>query len=495
MSRSLPYYPSLENLKKQAKDLLAAHRRGDGEACKVLRNLHRFCNAADGEILEADLSLHDAQFALAMEYGFESWAALKRQVHDIRQSEHEQWAEGQGLWLAGVKSFPNDDSQLSHMRAVRCVLQYHGAEIDWNWLLGACGEAFCYYYHPDGTFLSQHVHSWDVGAAALAAYGCEGRWHAVRGADVSETLGLIESEIRAGRPVISPGIAPTPDGVHSRCNYWYVVSGIDLEARKVALAGAGDRVRRTPLPHGDDPNPEGPHPRWFGICRTFDGMGGHYGPPGADNPVLLVRPGAGAPDELTVARRALARAVGLGRETSVTATYGWGAGTYLSGLAAMRRLRDDLDTAPGDGIEEFARLYPAKGDPFHGLSDELAFMDLLAQRRRVAAGFCTQLAAKAPAARKSLSAAADRYGIVAERAQQVFEVRYGRDEAARARIQEMIDTGRSGRGPEWEDYWRNADAALASRANRRRMAQLVAEALEHETAALKEIEAAVGLLD
>ena len=37
--------------------------------------------------------------------------------------------------------------------------------------MAGSGEAFCYYYHPDGTFLSAMVHSYDVMNAALGLYG------------------------------------------------------------------------------------------------------------------------------------------------------------------------------------------------------------------------------------------------------------------------------------------------------------------------------------
>jgi len=80
MSKSLPANASFEQLKKQAKDVLHAHGRKDASACAVLRNLNRFKEAADVAILDAEVGLHDAQFALAMEYGFKSWADLKARV-------------------------------------------------------------------------------------------------------------------------------------------------------------------------------------------------------------------------------------------------------------------------------------------------------------------------------------------------------------------------------------------------------------------------------
>ena len=83
MSRSLPAKPSLENLKKQAKDLLKAHKKGDADACKTLRLLHRFAKTSDEDTLAADVALHEAQYALAMDYGFENWAELKAFVESL----------------------------------------------------------------------------------------------------------------------------------------------------------------------------------------------------------------------------------------------------------------------------------------------------------------------------------------------------------------------------------------------------------------------------
>jgi len=80
MSPQLPASPSLEQLRKQAKSLLKAHRRRDPSACGVLRRLRQFADRSDDEILDAPLKLDDVQFALAMDYGLKSWAALKAHV-------------------------------------------------------------------------------------------------------------------------------------------------------------------------------------------------------------------------------------------------------------------------------------------------------------------------------------------------------------------------------------------------------------------------------
>jgi hypothetical protein len=73
----LPARPSLEQLRKQAKELLRDYRAGDTAAARrVRRQIPRLANATSPE----ELALADAQFVLAREYGFESWAALARHV-------------------------------------------------------------------------------------------------------------------------------------------------------------------------------------------------------------------------------------------------------------------------------------------------------------------------------------------------------------------------------------------------------------------------------
>lgn len=71
----LPERPSLEQLRKQARELLQQLRRGDPSATARLR---QYKTTVDDPILA------DAQFAIAREYGFESWPRL---VHHIQSSQ------------------------------------------------------------------------------------------------------------------------------------------------------------------------------------------------------------------------------------------------------------------------------------------------------------------------------------------------------------------------------------------------------------------------
>lgn len=79
--RKLPSKPNLDHLRYQAKDLLKAHAVRSPEVAQRLREFHpRFDRATDAAIFDEQLSLSDAQLAIAREYGFSSWARLKKHI-------------------------------------------------------------------------------------------------------------------------------------------------------------------------------------------------------------------------------------------------------------------------------------------------------------------------------------------------------------------------------------------------------------------------------
>jgi hypothetical protein len=79
--RQFPSKPDLDHLKHQAKDLLKLHAARDRGVAQRIREFNpRFSGATDAEIFDATLRLSDAQFMIAREYGFKSWARLKAHV-------------------------------------------------------------------------------------------------------------------------------------------------------------------------------------------------------------------------------------------------------------------------------------------------------------------------------------------------------------------------------------------------------------------------------
>jgi len=77
--KSLPSKPNLDFLKKQSKKLRALHRNNDLSSCSRIKHFDTSFNEMnDDEIFTSKFSIIDAQRVIAREYGFSSWAKLKR---------------------------------------------------------------------------------------------------------------------------------------------------------------------------------------------------------------------------------------------------------------------------------------------------------------------------------------------------------------------------------------------------------------------------------
>jgi ankyrin repeat protein len=68
--------PDLDQLKRQARELLEAYRASSPEAVAEVNTYHRTATPES-------FALHDAQFVLARSYGFESWPKLKAAVDGV----------------------------------------------------------------------------------------------------------------------------------------------------------------------------------------------------------------------------------------------------------------------------------------------------------------------------------------------------------------------------------------------------------------------------
>jgi ankyrin repeat protein len=85
--------PDLDQLKRQAKELLEAYRASSPEALAEVTAYHR---AATPETF----ALHDAQFVLARSYGFESWPKLKAAVDGVTADKLHEAAESGNIQTA-----------------------------------------------------------------------------------------------------------------------------------------------------------------------------------------------------------------------------------------------------------------------------------------------------------------------------------------------------------------------------------------------------------
>src|SRR5437773_7029552 len=75
-TRTLREHPALDQLKRQAKELLDAFRAGESDA---VAEVYRHYRGAD----PTTFAPHDAQLVIARAYGFDSWPKLKAYVDGV----------------------------------------------------------------------------------------------------------------------------------------------------------------------------------------------------------------------------------------------------------------------------------------------------------------------------------------------------------------------------------------------------------------------------
>ena len=108
-SSFLPARPSLEQLRKRAKELLRALRGGDPAVVDRIRA--HLPNASAHPI-----SLADAQFVIAREYGFPSWAKLKRHVQSVQQpGDFDEAIWGRDTWSFLVAVYEGREQNVREM--------------------------------------------------------------------------------------------------------------------------------------------------------------------------------------------------------------------------------------------------------------------------------------------------------------------------------------------------------------------------------------------
>lgn len=91
-SRDLPIHPSLEQYRKQAKELLKACRSGDSEALKRIREHSGLFSHKSAAVSVRSFKLSDAQFVIAREHGFENWRKFSDHIQSVTATDRS--AEG-----------------------------------------------------------------------------------------------------------------------------------------------------------------------------------------------------------------------------------------------------------------------------------------------------------------------------------------------------------------------------------------------------------------
>jgi ankyrin repeat protein len=85
-AKQVPARPSLEQYRKQAKDLFKARKSPEG--ARRLKKFHpRLTKLTDDEITNAELSLADAQRVIAREHAFESWPKFVKHIEELVRAD------------------------------------------------------------------------------------------------------------------------------------------------------------------------------------------------------------------------------------------------------------------------------------------------------------------------------------------------------------------------------------------------------------------------
>ena len=440
MTLLLPPRPNLDQLKKQAKELLKAHRARDPSACPMLRSLHRFQGRDDKYLLAAEISLHEAQLALAMEYGFENWAGLKAHVVPAERKLPSIQRDSGRVWIENVLEAPVGSGRNRQLLGLRSLLHSRGIGAELDELLAYGGNAFA----------SSHPERWheatrlavptDFMLNAATAFGCELRWHFTPFCKSMEeyesltqaALSEIKGHVDEGYPVLVGGV--TERG----CNTWSIVVGYDTSKPQLGHVGLGRGIR------------------WMGIrgvafpCNAEEGLDKHWNaqvqvPRHGAYTLWLVNPfvtldASHAVDRRRRIVRTLRLAVDLFHHVPKppdrvdTANYWFGQDAFEHAACDYETvtLGQVLDTSPREAA---CRLQM--------LCDQVAW---LRDGRRAAAAFCRQGAAEGVLEPAMLAEAADQYERVAqsvdqelhdlpqasfEEAQHWYEVEFHRSGAAR----------------------------------------------------------------
>jgi len=169
MARILPPEPHPDHLRNEAKALLKAHDAGDAATCKTFRLVHRFKDSADEQVLKSEISLSEAQFALAMDYGFESWEALIHEVERHRSVPDDKQPRPGAFLIKNPPASKPDTNTPVH--GVVMSLTHSGCRYDHTTAMGDSGIAFILQADALHTAWGRPVKQLDIGWWPLDSWG------------------------------------------------------------------------------------------------------------------------------------------------------------------------------------------------------------------------------------------------------------------------------------------------------------------------------------
>jgi hypothetical protein len=110
-AKQLPPRPNLDQLKRQAKDLLQSARRHEPGARARFRALPALATAPEETLERATLALHDAQSVIAREHGFDSWKALRERVEELTLDSRQRSPSSSKQRRTDAATVPNGSSR------------------------------------------------------------------------------------------------------------------------------------------------------------------------------------------------------------------------------------------------------------------------------------------------------------------------------------------------------------------------------------------------
>jgi len=426
MAHSLPEKPSPEYLRKEAKDLLKAHRAGKRHVCEVLRNLRRFIRVADQDILSAEVSLNEVQFALARDYGFASWVQLMANVDALARQGREERSEQRVI----VKEVPHANFDIHWdmpVRAAEALLRFRGVEATRDELWAVSGEAFalCHASHWQGAaylctppdpvrnlavacgFACSSTHAGPTGPLLFGKSRQE-RMELTRSA-----LERIRSEIDAGRPVLI-------SGAEAHCGSSSLIVGYEKDRDWFCHVGDGNPYRWTPL-RGVA---EGAVHEEFGLMdgRSRGTVTPRFVGGWQANPAYLIGEAVPDPGEDKRIRQALRLASELHRAPKAHRN-NWGGVDYYFGIDAYEKWAEDLARLdyPADLRGPHQGTGPDEPIDWYEMGNMDMQVDQIVAGRTAAASFCRRSVDRLGAsAGRVLTEAADAYDAEVDVARSSF---------------------------------------------------------------------------
>jgi len=257
-TKALPRHPSLENYKKQAKDLLKRHQAGDPETFSRLQQSHpRFRTQLKPEATNHRFTLTDAQLVLAREHGFPSWPKFAARIEVIRREHSALLLANPAAAFIEAACVQFDDHRAGTLEAAQSILAKHPeAATSSIYTAAILGDATTVKHFlandPTAATTKGALHNWDA-----LTYLCFSRYLRL---DRSRTEGFVA----AATALLDAGTSANTG--------WFEVEHLpnpEWESIIYGVAGAAHHpeLTRLLLDRGADPN-DGETP--YHVPETYD---------------------------------------------------------------------------------------------------------------------------------------------------------------------------------------------------------------------------------